>query len=112
MYGISGLLIYRAFPLQRHFTCCLVLIQPRKPCSDLTEKLLTGMYKRILGNNQRFQGLGPAFHAHRLGRYIHNQFPYSRHLGPAFHGPVTAGGGGGGGDSRFQGKGPAFHAPG
>ena len=30
-------------PLARHFILCLFLVQPRKTCPDMTEKLLTGM---------------------------------------------------------------------
>ena len=29
-------------PLARHINHCLVLVKPRKTCSDITEKLLTG----------------------------------------------------------------------
>ena len=29
-------------PLARHFIHCLVLVQPRKTCPDMTKKLLTG----------------------------------------------------------------------
>ena len=44
--GIEGLLVRLSpvfCPWPRHFICCALLVQPRKTCPYMTEKLLTGM---------------------------------------------------------------------
>ena len=44
--GVAGSSLTRgalSCPWARHFILCLVLVQPRKTCPDMTEKMLIGM---------------------------------------------------------------------
>ena len=46
--GIAGLSLTSVtalYPSARHINPCLILVQPRKTCPEITEKLLTGMKK-------------------------------------------------------------------
>ena len=43
-------------PLARHFILCIELVQPRKTCPDITEKMFTGTL-RINQTNWRDNGL-------------------------------------------------------
>ena len=46
--GIEGLLVQASPPAESlcFLERCLVLVQPRKACSNITEKLLTGTYHK------------------------------------------------------------------